>query len=50
MVRRITGTLVKVGLGKRSPEEVREALQNGVRRYAGPTAPARGLCLEKVLY
>lgn len=50
MVRSITGSLVKVGLGKRSPGEVLEALRSGVRRYAGPTAPARGLCLEEVLY
>ncbi len=50
MVRRITGTLVKAGLGKREPGEVQAALTWGQRCYAGPTAPARGLCLEKVLY
>lgn len=50
MVRSITGTLVKVGLGKRTLEEVTAALENGISRYAGPTAPAKGLCLEKVLY
>jgi tRNA pseudouridine38-40 synthase len=50
MVRRITGTLAKVGLGKREPKEVLAALTNGRRRFAGPTAPPGGLCLEKVLY
>ncbi len=50
MVRRITGTLVKVGQGKRTIEDIQEALICAKRRNAGPTAPARGLCLEKVFY
>ncbi|HHU75463.1 MAG TPA: tRNA pseudouridine(38-40) synthase TruA [Firmicutes bacterium] len=50
MVRRITGTLARVGLGKREPGEVLLALRDGERRFAGPTAPPGGLCLEKVLY
>ena len=50
MVRNITGTLVEVGLHKRSPQEVYEILKSKDRRKAGMTAPSRGLCLEKVLY
>lgn len=50
MVRNITGTLVEVGLQKRNPQEVYEILKSKDRRRAGKTAPARGLCLEKVFY
>lgn len=50
MVRRIVGTLAKAGLGKREPKEVLAALKNSERRFAGPTAPALGLCLEEVIY
>ena len=50
MVRMLVGTLVEVGQGKRSPDELRALLagEDGVQR--GPTAPARGLCLQEVLY
>jgi tRNA pseudouridine38-40 synthase len=50
MVRSITGTLVDVGRLKIEPREVLEILKSGERRRAGRTAPAKGLCLEKVLY
>jgi tRNA pseudouridine38-40 synthase len=50
MVRNMTGTLVEVGLQKRKPQEVHEILESKDRQKAGKTAPARGLCLEKVLY
>ncbi len=50
MARNIAGTLVSVGLHKKNPLEVREILDSRDRRKAGKTAPARGLCLEKVLY
>ncbi len=50
MVRIITGTLVEAGAGKRSLDEVREALATGDRKYAGKTLPAHGLCLEAVRY
>lgn len=48
MVRNIVGTLVQVGEGKRKPEEMAAVLSGRDRRLAGPTAPARGLTLEKV--
>lgn len=50
MARIIAGTLLRVGMGKISEEEVRRALEVGDRRLAGPTLPAKGLCLEKVEY
>lgn len=50
MVRTIAGSLVDVGRGYRPPEWMSEALAAKDRRKAGPTAPAHGLCLERVLY
>jgi tRNA pseudouridine38-40 synthase len=50
MVRALVGTLVEVGLGRRSPEEFAYLLGGGARSAAGPTAPAHGLVLERVLY
>ena len=50
MVRILVGTLVEVGLGKRTPDDVRRVLASADRRLAGKTAPARGLCLERVTY
>jgi tRNA pseudouridine38-40 synthase len=50
MVRIITGTLIEVGRGKRRPESVREILEGKDRKGAGKTAPAKGVCLEKVVY
>lgn len=48
MVRIITGTLVEVGLGRRSIESVKEALKTGDRQKAGPTAPPQGLTLVRI--
>ena len=50
MVRAITGTLVEVGRGHRSPSWVSEALEACRRTAAGPTAPALGLTFERVDY
>lgn len=50
MVRNMVGTLVEVGRGKLSPERVKVILESRDRRLAGPTAPAKGLFLEKVRY
>jgi tRNA pseudouridine38-40 synthase len=50
MVRAIVGTLVEVGLGKRSPQSVRELIDARDRSLAGETAPARGLYLVRVNY
>jgi tRNA pseudouridine38-40 synthase len=50
MCRGIVGTLVQVGQGKFSPEEVKSMLTARDRRLAGMTAPALGLVLWKVFY
>ena len=50
MVRSMVGTLLDVGRGRRSPADVRDLLRGGPRSAAGPTAPAHGLCLERVWY
>ena len=50
MVRALVGTLVEVGIGKRSPESFAGLLAGRPRSAAGPTAPAHGLALEKVFY
>ena len=45
MVRIIAGTLIEVGQGKRTPDEIEEMLHSCERSASGPTAPAKGLCL-----
>ena len=50
MVRNIVGTLVEVGLGKRSPDDVQRILQSRDRSQAGATAPPQGLYLMEVNY
>ncbi len=50
MVRTIVGTLVDVGRGKRTPEEVAAILAAKDRRRAGITAPPQGLYLREVKY
>jgi len=50
MVRIISGTLVEVGAGRRSLEDVAEALRTGNRRLAGKTMSPHGLSLEIVHY
>ncbi len=50
MVRLLTGTLLRVGRGEISREEAAAALRGENPAAVGPTAPARGLCLEKVIY
>ena len=50
LVRIMSGTLIEVGLGRKRPEEVGEILEACDRKVAGPTAPAKGLCLLKVDY
>lgn len=50
MVRSISGTLLEVGREKISPRQIKEILEAQDRTKAGPTAEARGLCLEEVKY
>ncbi|MHC4065713.1 MAG: tRNA pseudouridine(38-40) synthase TruA [Planctomycetota bacterium] len=49
-VRNMVGTLVEVGRGHWEPDRVAEILARKSRQAAGPTAPARGLCLQWVRY
>lgn len=50
MVRNIVGTLLEVGRGKLTSQDVARILAARDRTLAGPTAPAQGLCLMTVEY
>jgi len=50
MVRILTGTLIEVGLGKRSESDIKHAFETKFRTDAGPTAPSRGLFLKQLYY
>jgi tRNA pseudouridine38-40 synthase len=49
-VRNMVGTLLEVGRGHWEPDRVVDILRSCDRANAGPTAPARGLCLQWVRY
>ncbi len=49
-VRSMVGTLVEVGLGKMTADEVAAALAAKDRVHCGPVAPPDGLCLTRVDY
>lgn len=49
-VRNMVGTLKLVGEGKLSPQDIKTILETKDRKAAGPTAPACGLYLAKVMY
>ena len=50
MVRTIAGTLLEIGRGKMPKDIIKKILLKKDRSLAGPTAPAKGLCLMKVEY
>lgn len=50
MVRRLTGTMIQVGQGKRTLEEFTDLLNNPHKDKSGYGASAKGLILEKVKY
>ena len=50
MVRILTGTLLEVGFGRLSPSDIDRIIDSCDRKLAGPTAPAKGLCLIEVDY
>jgi tRNA pseudouridine38-40 synthase len=49
-VRSMTGTLAEVGIGKWTPQDVRDALEARDRSRCGVVAPAHGLYLTEVRY
>lgn len=50
MVRNIAGTLLEIGRGRFPKGSMRKILESRDRKKAGPTLPAKGLCLVKVKY
>ena len=50
MIRILTGTLLEVGMGKRSPESMEDVLRSQDRALAGPLIPAKGLTLVEVYF
>lgn len=50
MVRIMAGTILAVGQGKITVDQIETILQSGDRRLAGKTMPPEGLCLEHVFY
>ena len=50
MVRNLVGTLLEIARGRFPPEQIGVILASGDRRLAGPTVPAHGLCLMRVVY
>ncbi len=50
MIRIMVGTLVEIGMGKRSPEDMAQIVLAEKRDAAGITAPANGLTLIEIFY
>jgi tRNA pseudouridine38-40 synthase len=50
MVRIIAGTLIDIGRGKIVLSDLSNIIESKNRNLSGKTAPASGLCLEKVFY
>ena len=50
MVRIMTGTMLRIGMGFEEPSIIADALVHAQRSYAGDTAPAHGLMLRRVVY
>jgi tRNA pseudouridine38-40 synthase len=50
MVRNIVGSLVEIGRGRISSDEMKDVLQSHDRKRAGRTAPPNALFLEKIKY
>lgn len=50
MMRSLVGTLLEIGRGRTQLSDLRKILASKSRSQAGPTAPAHGLTLKKVVY
>ena len=47
MIRIMAGTLLEVGRGRIAPAQISGIIDRCDRSAAGPTLPAKGLCLER---
>jgi tRNA pseudouridine38-40 synthase len=50
MVRAIVGTMVNIGLGKMTPNELHKIITSKDRSEAGYSVPAQGLSLVDIKY
>jgi len=50
MVRAIVGTLIEIGLKKKTVEDLHQIIQSKNRSSAGYSVPAQGLFLTKITY
>ena len=50
MVRTLVGTLLSVGYGEKTEQDLINLINSGERKLCGRTLPARGLCLVSVKY
>jgi len=50
MVRTIVGTIIEVGRGRVTLDKIEDIFREKQRTLSSPTAPAKGLCLMKVVY
>jgi tRNA pseudouridine38-40 synthase len=50
MVRAIAGTLLQLGTGKKTLEDLKQIIESKNRSNAGDSAPAKGLTLHRILY
>ena len=50
MVRAIVGTLLEIGVGKKTIEDFKLVLESRDRKQAGTSVPARGLFLTQIIY
>ena len=50
MIRIIVGTLLDIGVGRKTPSDIPKILDAKDRTKAGPTVPAKGLCLVDLDY
>ncbi|HKV24978.1 MAG TPA: tRNA pseudouridine(38-40) synthase TruA [Candidatus Acidoferrum sp.] len=50
MVRKMVGTLLEVGRGRLSPDDILRLYQDRDRAKSGPTVPPQGLCMVQVMH
>ena len=50
MIRKMVGTIVDVGRGKLTPDDIPRLMDLRDRSKSGPTMPPQGLCLAEVEY